>query len=125
MGVNCIRCISTNGKTDIDFKTRYLGTLSDEISLALIYAAADVFVAPSVHENLPNTVIESLACGTPCVAFKIAGMPDLIQHKQNGYLAHPFATEDLAPGIAWVLESPQRWQVLSSRAREKVEQEFT
>ena len=48
-----------------------------------------------------------------------------IEHKQKGYLAHPFATEDLAQGIAWVLESRQRWQVLSSRAREKVEQEFT
>jgi len=56
---------------------------------------------------------------------KIGGMPDLIEHKQNGYLAHPFATEDLPPGIAWVLESRQRRQVLSSRAREKVEQEFT
>ena len=99
-------------KLDIDFKTRYLGTLSDEIYLALIYAAADVFVAPSVHENLPNTVIEALACRTPCVAFQIGGMPDLIEHKQNGYFAHPFATtEDLAPGIAWVLESRQRWQV--------------
>ena len=112
-------------KLEIDFKTRYLGTLSDDISLALIYAAADVFVAPSFHENLPNTVIEVLACGTPCVAFQIGGMPDLIEDKQNGYLAHAFATEDLAQGIAWVLESRQRWQVLSSRAREKVEQEFT
>jgi len=112
-------------KLDIDLKTHYLGTLSDDISLALIYAAADVFVAPSVQDNLPNTVMEALACGTPCVAFQIGGMPDLIEHKQNGYLAHPFATEDLAQGIAWVLESRQRWQVLSSRAREKIEQEFT
>lgn len=69
--------------------------------------------------------MEALACCTPCVAFQIGGMPDLIEHKQNGYLAHPFATKDLAQGIAWVLESRQRWQVLSSRAREKVEQEFT
>jgi glycosyltransferase involved in cell wall biosynthesis len=112
-------------KLDIDFKTRYIGTLSDEIFLALIYAAADVFVAPSVQENLPNAVMEALACGTPCVAFQIGGMPDLIEHKQNGYWAHAFATEDLAQGIAWVLESRQRWQVLSSRAREKVQQEFT
>ena len=112
-------------KLNIDLKTRYLGTLSDDIYLALIYAAADVFVAPSVQENLPNTVMEALACGTSCVAFKIGGMPDLIEHKQNGYLAHPFAIEYLAQGMAWVLESRQRWQVLSSRAREKVEQEFT
>ena len=87
-------------KLDIDLKTRYLGTLSDDISLALIYAAADVFVAPSVQDNLPNTVMKALAFGTPCVAFQIGGMPDLIEHKQNRYLAHPFATEDLAQEIA-------------------------
>jgi len=52
-------------------------------------------------------------------------MPDLIEQKQNGYLAPAFATADLAQGIAWVLESRQRWQVLSSRDREKVQQEFT
>lgn len=95
-------------KQDIDFKTPYLGILSDDIFLALIYAAADIFVPPSVQDNLPNTVMESLAWDTPCVAFQIGRMPDLIEHKQNGYLAHPFATEDLAPGIAWVLESRQR-----------------
>lgn len=55
--------------------------------------------------------MEALACGTPCLACQIGGMPDLIEHKQKGYLAHPLATEDLAQGIAWVLESPQRWQV--------------
>jgi glycosyltransferase involved in cell wall biosynthesis len=104
---------------------RRCALLSSLWEAALIYAAADVFVAPSVQDNLPNTVMAALACGTPCVAFKIGGMPDLIEHKQNGYLAHPFAIEYLAQGMAWVLESRQRWQVLSSRAREKVEQEFT
>jgi glycosyltransferase involved in cell wall biosynthesis len=112
-------------KLDLGLKIHYLGTLRDDASIALVYAAADVFVAPSIQDNLPNAVMEALACGTPCVAFKIGGMPDLIEHKQNGYLAHPFAIEDLAKGIAWVLEDKQRWQVLSTRAREKVEQEFT
>ncbi len=58
---------------DFGLKTRYLGRLNDDISLALVYSAADVFVAPSIQDNLPNTVMESLACGTPCVAFKIGG----------------------------------------------------
>ncbi|MBR8826972.1 MAG: glycosyltransferase family 4 protein [Gomphosphaeria aponina SAG 52.96 = DSM 107014] len=107
------------------FKTHYLGKLFDDISLSLVYAAADVFVAPSLQDNLPNTVLEALACGTPCVAFKIGGMGDMIQHEFNGYLAQPFIIEDLAKGISWVLEDGARHQQLGERARLKVEQEFS
>jgi len=110
---------------DLGFKAHYLGTLSDDLSLAIIYSAADVFVLPSTQENLPNTLIESIACGTPCVTFNIGGMPDIIEHQKNGYLAQPYKIEDLAQGIAWVLENKERCQKLSARAREKVEQEFT
>ena len=110
---------------DLGFKTHYLGKLSDDISLALVYAAADVFVAASIQENLPNTVMESLACGTPCVAFDIGGMPDMIEHQQNGYLAKAFDVEDLGCGITWVLAERQNWQVLSRQARLKIENQFT
>lgn len=112
-------------ETDLGFRCHYLGKLADDISLALVYAAADVFVAPSIQDNLPNTVMEAIACGTPCVAFNIGGMPDMIEHEQNGYLAKPYEISDLAAGIAWVLENPDRYQKLSWRAREKTEQEFT
>ncbi|MFM6909103.1 MAG: glycosyltransferase, partial [Dolichospermum sp.] len=80
---------------------------------------------PSVQDNLPNTVMESLACGTPCVAFDIGGMSDMIEHQQNGYLAKPFDVDDLARGIAWVLEDKPRWVALSQCGREKVENDFT
>ena len=110
---------------DFGLKTHYLGRLNDDISLALVYAAADIFVAPSLEDNLPNTVMEALACGTPSVAFKIGGMPDMIEHQENGYLAHPFEVEDLALGINWVLEDTERYNQLCIRARQKVAQEFT
>ena len=110
---------------DFGFKVHYLGRLYDDISLSILYAATDIFVAPSIQDNLPNTVMEALGCGTPCVAFNIGGMPDMVDHKQNGYLAQPFEVEDLARGIAWILEDELRLQSLSWRAREKVEQEFT
>jgi len=110
---------------EIGFKVHYLGKLKDEISLALVYAAADLFIAPSIQDNLPNTIMESLSCGTPCVAFGVGGIPDMIEHKQNGYLAKPFDIDDLAQGITWVLENQERWYLLSKRSREKVEQEFT
>ncbi|MBF2067351.1 MAG: glycosyltransferase family 4 protein [Calothrix sp. C42_A2020_038] len=110
---------------EFGFKSHYLGTLSDDLMLALVYSAADVFVAPSTQENLANTVMESLACGTPCVAFNIGGMPDMIEHQKNGYLAQPYKIDDLAKGIAWVLEDPDRYQKLAKGAITKVEQEFT
>ena len=102
-----------------------LGILHDDVSLALAYSAADVFVAPSVQDNFPNTVLESLACGTPCVAFNIGGMADMIDHKQNGYLARSFNTHDLANGITWVIENNNRHESLSRAARAKVENEFS
>jgi len=107
------------------FKVHYLGRFNDDVSLALVYAAVDVFVAPSIQDNLPNTVLEALSCGTPCVAFKIGGMPDLIEHQQNGYLAQPFDVDDLAQGIVWVLQNSERHQKLCDRARQKAEQDFT
>jgi glycosyltransferase involved in cell wall biosynthesis len=109
----------------LSLQSHYLGRLNDEISLAVAYAAADVFIAPSIQDNLPNTVMEALACGTPCVAFNIGGMPDMIEHQRNGYLAQPFESEDLAKGIVWVLENQERYQKLCDRARQKAEQEFT
>lgn len=108
----------------LGFPVHYLGKLQDDLSLAMVYAAADVFVAPSVQENLSNTVVEAIACGTPCVAFRIGGMPDLIDHEQTGYLAQPYEVEDLAQGIVWVLEDAERHRMLQIGARAKAEREF-
>jgi glycosyltransferase involved in cell wall biosynthesis len=109
---------------DLGMKCHYVGHLHDDVALALHYAAADVFVAPSLEENLPYTVMEALACGTPCVAFRVGGIPELIDHERNGYLATPYETGDLARGIAWVLEDDGRREELARRGRQKVEREF-
>lgn len=76
-------------------KTHYVGRLYDDISLCLLYNAADLFVAPSLQDNLPNTLVESLACGTPCVAFDIGGMSDLVKNQVNGLLIDKLNTSDL------------------------------
>lgn len=86
-------------------KIHYTGRLNDVEKIATAYSAADVFVAPSKQDNLPNTVIESLACGTPVVAFNIGGMPDMILNKETGYLATPYNTSDLGEGIVYCLKN--------------------
>ncbi len=100
------------------------GHLYDEPSLSLLFSACDIFVAPSLEDNLPNTVLESLACGTPVVAFDIGGMPDMIEHKKNGYLAKAYEPEDLASGIEWMLSDEIIRGALSREARLKAEKEF-
>lgn len=81
----------------------HFGSVKDRRLMSILYNAADLFCAPSRMENLANTVLESLACGTPVVAFAIGGMPDMIDHEANGYLAPAFDTADYANGIAWGL----------------------
>jgi glycosyltransferase involved in cell wall biosynthesis len=105
------------------FETRYLGKLFDDASLALLYSAADVFVAPSREDNLPNTILEAMACGTPCAAFRIGGMPDMIVPDQTGYLATPFDASDLAKGIKQLLNAPDK-MALRLRNRTHVTEQF-
>jgi glycosyltransferase involved in cell wall biosynthesis len=109
---------------DLPFKAHYLGWQRDDISLAQLYATADVFVLPSISENLPYTVMEAMACGTPCVGFAQGGVPDLITHYGNGYLARPYEPSDLASGIAWVLEDEERRHTLAGLARVKIVEQF-
>lgn len=77
-------------------KTHYMGRLYDDISLSLLYNSADIFIAPSLQDNLPNTLVESLACGTPCVAFDIGGMKDLISDEKHGMLVKEMSPDELA-----------------------------
>ena len=110
---------------DVGFKINYLGKLNDDISLALVYSAADVMIVPAIQESFGQTASESLSCGTPVVAFNATGLKDIVEHKKNGYLAQPYEVEDLAYGIDWVLEDRERYGKLCDRARDKIEQEFT
>lgn len=105
------------------YPVKYLGYVNDEADLNLAYNAADVAIVPSRHENLPNTILESLSCGTPVVAFNIGGNPDMIDHQENGYLAEPYDTADLTVGIVYVL-SHNEDKSLSYNARKKVLENF-
>jgi glycosyltransferase involved in cell wall biosynthesis len=89
--------------------------------MAEVYGACDVFVSPSIQDNLPNTIMEAMACGTPCLAFDVGGIPEMIDHKENGYLAKYKNADDLRKGLEYVLAHPE----LAEKTRSKVESYFT
>ncbi len=105
-------------------KATFLGTIAAEEKLALCYSSADVFLAPSLEDNLPYTVMESLACGTPVVAFTTGGIPDMVQHLYSGYLAEYRSSDDLAAGIRWVFNHPDRGE-LRTNSRKVIEDSFS
>lgn len=85
------------------FKVNTLGYISDTEVMTAAYAAADLFVIPSLEDNLPNTIMEAMACGTPSVGFRTGGIPEMIDHQRNGYIARYKDSDDLAIGIKWVV----------------------
>lgn len=110
---------------DVGFPIHYLGPLHDDLSLRIAYSAADAMVVPSRLDNLPTTGTEALACGTPVIAFNTSGLPDIVKHKKNGWLAKAFNTEDLASGINWVLKDSDRRRILSIQARSDAVDQFS
>jgi glycosyltransferase involved in cell wall biosynthesis len=101
----------------VGMPVHYIGKLQDDQALAMLYSAADLVVIPSRMENLPQSGTEALSCGTPVVAFDCSGLPDVVQHKETGYLARPYDVTDLATGMLWILEDPARHRGLCDAAR--------
>ncbi|MCR4665182.1 MAG: glycosyltransferase [Paludibacteraceae bacterium] len=114
----------------LSHKGKSLGYVNDEHLKTLIYSAADVFVTPSLAENLPNMIMEAMACGTPCVGFQIGGIPEMIDHNVNGYVARHKDAADFAEGINRVLASRDEWgiaarkKVMNTYSEEKVANQY-
>jgi glycosyltransferase involved in cell wall biosynthesis len=100
-------------------EVHYLGFLSGVAQVSAAYHLADLFVTPSLEDNLPNTIMESLACGTPVVAFATGGIPEMVEHLQNGYIAHYRDAADLAKGLNYVLADSERLENMRIAARAK------
>ena len=103
----------------VPFKVHNMGYVKEEHQLVEIYNAADLYVIPSLDENLPNTIMEAMACGTPCVGFPTGGIPEMIDHLKNGYLTKEHSAEQLAEGIYTLLTTPA-YESLSHEAVAKV-----
>ena len=101
-----------------------LGYVSNPSRIVSVYNAADVFVLPSLEDNLPNTIMEAMACGVPCVGFRVGGIPEMIHHRVNGYVAQECDAADLAQGIRYVLAEAD-YETLSRDCLHQVAQKYS
>ena len=103
----------------LPFHVYPLPYIKNEHEIVNIYNAVDLFAIPSLEENLPNMIMEAMACGVPCVGFNVGGIPEMIDHLHNGYVAQYKSSEDFANGIHWILTEPE-YNELSAQACRKV-----
>lgn len=108
----------------VPMKVKKTGFIKDSAKLAKIYSCADFVVVPSEVENLPNNLLECMACGVPAVAFDAGGMKDAVKHMKTGYLAKLGDTADLAAGIKLLAENGHLAKKMGEQARELALHEF-
>ncbi|MBR3454186.1 MAG: glycosyltransferase family 4 protein [Bacteroidaceae bacterium] len=103
IGIVVVGAKSATIESSLPFPVYAVDYVSDEKSMVEIYNAVDLYVTPSLQDNLPNTIVESMACGVPCVGFRVGGIPEMIDHEKNGYVARYKDAHDFANGILWAL----------------------
>ena len=125
-GVEIILFGKTQGGEDKLFPipVRSIAYVSSVSTLVELYSAAHLFAIPSLQDNSPNTVIESMLCGTPVVGFHTSGVHEMFEHQVNGYVARFKSAEDLAKGMNWVL-GHNNYEQLSADARKSASQRYS
>lgn len=118
IGVVVLGSESEKVKSQIPFDLYAVDYLSDENDIMQLYNSASLYVTTSLQDNLPNTIVEAMACGTPCVGFEVGGIPEMIDHQKNGYVAKYKDAADFAKGIQWCLNN-QNYASLCEKAHEK------
>lgn len=105
-------------RDQVPFSIIPISYVSDPQKMVQLYNAVDIYVTPSLQDNLPNTIMEALSCGIPCVGFNVGGIPEMIDHQETGYVARYKDAQDFANGILWALSAD--YATLSHQARTKV-----
>ncbi|MFY0643013.1 MAG: glycosyltransferase [Bacteroidia bacterium] len=99
--------------------------VSSAEELSACYSAADVYVITSLQDNLPNTVLEAMSCGTPVVGFEVGGVPDLVENEKSGYLIETKNVQQLASQVIKLIEQPDLCVEMGSNARKRVLEHYT
>lgn len=108
----------------LDIAIQSFGYIENSDKLAVVYSAADIFVMPSLEDNLPNTMLEAMACGTPVVSFDVGGMPDMIRNGITGYLAPCFDSEKLGESILKLIFETGAREQMNRNCRDLIEKKF-
>ncbi len=129
-GLKDVELLTMGGETKAadehaGFPAKHLGHIKDDITMSLAYSAADVFVLPTLQDNLPNGLIESMACGTPAISFDVGGVADAVRHMETGYLAKCEDVEDLAHGIRLIIGDQNLRARMMERCRQVVLNEYS
>lgn len=108
---------------NIPFRNISVPHLDDDAMLAALYSAADLFVIPSLQDNLPNTMVEAMACGTPVVASDVGGIPEMVRPRDTGLLFQSRNAHDLRERIVEMLDSPELARSCAANARRLILEE--
>ncbi len=107
-------------------KVKTVSYINDSEMLAKYYSAADILLYPSIADNCPLVVLEAMACGLPIVSFRTGGIPELVEHKVNGYIADYKNADDLKTGIEYLLNlPPQEIEKMRQHSINKIKSSFT
>ena len=102
-----------------------LGHLDSDEKIRTAYSAADIFLLPSLEDNLPNTILESMSCGTPVVAFDVGGLPDMVTNGVNGQLVPLSDTQKMGETIIDLIQKPDLRKSMGTEGRKRAEQDYS
>jgi glycosyltransferase involved in cell wall biosynthesis len=114
-----ILMFGTNGDDTVlsGIKTKFMGEISDELVLKILFAASDVILVPSYFESFGQTALEGISMEKPIVCFDSSGTVDIVKHLENGYVAKSFSVDDFAKGIIWAINNCRTLEVKQSSRR--------
>lgn len=98
---------------ELKYPSIFLGPLNDETSIVLVNNASDLFISPSLAESFGLTLLENILCETPVIGFNSTSIPEIIQHKKNGYLASYKSSEEIAQGIYYFLNQNNKLDIVN------------
>jgi peptidoglycan hydrolase CwlO-like protein len=104
---------------------RSLGSITSDLELSTIYSAADFFILPSLEDNLPNTILEAMSCGTPVIGFDVGGIPDLVKDRVTGRLVPYKDISQLAAAILECVFNPAQVQQMGQTCRQVIEENYS